>query len=263
MTHTLDVPMRATTTIPVRAIALATALLFVSATQGAADSTQIFLVTNAWLDGNSNGWAFESPWQYEANVGGGAAMFVTGNTNPVGSYDATFAIGDLTLRPEVNGLAGYAPATTALTGVSFSNPWRIGHFGDVPADGDYGFSIQLDIDTSGGTYRASSQTLNRSAIFVNQTTNLPLNFAWQSGPFLGDPFAAVGIALNQINAINYRVVVDVTTPTTSNAGFFNIEGFNLQGTVTSQAVPEPATSTVAMVLGGVLLAVGRRIYRKS
>lgn len=228
-----------------------------TATIAKADSVQIFLVTNAWLDGNSNGWAFDAPWQHEANVGGGAAMYVTNNDNPVGSQAATFAVGDLTQRPEVTGLADYDPATTALTGLTFSNPWRIGHFGDVPSDGDYGFSIQLDIDTPSGTYRASSQVLDRSEIFVNQTTNLPLGFSWLGGPFLGDPFASAGVALDQITSIDYRAVIDVNTPTTSNAGFFNIEGFNLQGTVTSLAIPEP-TSLSAVLLGGMLLSASVR-----
>jgi hypothetical protein len=262
MTHTRDVPMKATLTTLARALAIAISIPSLSAANAAADSVQTFLVTNAWLDGNSSGWAFDAPWQYEANVGGGAAMFVTNSDNAPGSYAATFAVGDLTQRPEVTGLADYSPTTTALTGVSFSNPWRIGHFGDVPTNGDYAFSIQLDIDTPAGTYRASSQVLDRSEIFINQTTNLPLNFSWLGGPFLGDPFTSTGVTLNEIDSIDYRVVVDIQTPTSSNAGFFNIEGFNLQGTVTSYAIPEPATGAFTLMLVSLFAPFGARRQRR-
>ncbi len=249
--------MRASLTYA-RNLVLAAFVCCSAASHAYADSVQVFLVTNAWLDGNSDGWVFDTPWQYESNVGGGAAMFITNNDNPVGVHSATFAVGDLTQRPEVTGLADYSPTTTALTGVSFSNPWRIGHYGDVPSDGDYEFSIQLDIDTPAGAYRASSQVLDRSAIFVNQTTNLPLSFSWLGGPFLGDPFASTGLALDQINSIDYRAVIDVAAPTTSNAGFFVIEGFNLQGTVTSLAVPEPASGSIALAAGALLVMGCRR-----
>ena len=205
-------------------------------------ATNGFLVPNAWLDDSPGGanWTFDSPWQFESNVSSGTALFVTNPSNTPGSYAAEASPLDLTTQANVTSLPGYDASTTKLTGLTLSDPWRVGHFGTIPADGDYEFYVQLTLDTPGGSYRSSSQKLDRATVFQNSNSQLGLNFNWETGSYLGNPFAGgSGIALDQINSIKYDVVVDVITPTTTvdqfgNTGFFNAEGFTVEYEVISR-----------------------------
>ncbi len=221
---------------------LATVAIAVCTPAGAGESTSGFLVQNPWLDDSPGGagWTFNSPWAFEPNVSSGTALFVTSPSNPLGTYAAKASTVDLTSESNVLALSGYDPSTTKLTGLTFSDPWRVGHFGTVPQDGDYDFYVDFTLETPGGSYRASSQKLDRAAVFQNTSTPLGLSFTWQNGGFLGDPFAGgSGVALDQITNMRYDVVVYVNTPTTTvdqfgNTGFFNAEGFNVGYEVVSR-----------------------------
>ena len=169
----------------------------------------------------------------------GPALFVTDSSNSPGFYAAEASPRDLTTESNVTSLDGYDPSTTRLTGLTFADPWRLAHFGSVPQDGEYNYFIEFTIDTPGGSYRASTQKLDRATAFQNTTAQLGFVFNWEGGGFLGDPFASGGVALSDITNMTYNVLVEVVTPTTSGAGFFLVEGFNLEYEVT--AIPEPAS----------------------
>ena len=220
-----------------------------STTVSAASMTTGFVIPNAFLDDNTSGdpldppdgvnWSFNSPWQLEAGLFSGAALFVTDSSNSPGFYAAEASPRDLTTESNVTSLDGYDPSTTRLTGLTFADPWRLAHFGSVPQDGEYNYFIEFTIDTPGGSYRASTQKLDRATAFQNTTAQLGFVFNWEGGGFLGDPFASGGVALSDITNMTYNVLVEVVTPTTSGAGFFLVEGFNLEYEVT--AIPEPAS----------------------
>ena len=230
---------------------LVAVLLMPCAMSLAQTTTSGLLVPNAWLDDSPGGanWTFNSPWQFEANVSSGAALFVTSPSNSPGSYAAEASPIDLSLQSNVTALDGYDPNTTKLTGLTFSDPWRVGHYGTVPTDGEYEFYVEFTLDTPGGSYRAASQKLDRATVFQNTSSQLGLNFAWQGGTYLGDPFSGGnGVALNQINSMTYDVVVDVITPTTTvsqfgSNGFFNAEGFSVGYEVIAQHGLPPDLNT--------------------
>ncbi len=205
-----------------------------------------FLIVNPWLDDSSSGfpldppdgvgWTFNSPWEFEDSLISfmGAAMFPTTSSNPVGTHAAEASAIDLTTATDVTSLDGFNPSTTRLTGLTFERPWRVGHYGTVPQSGTYNLSLRFQIDTPGGSYRASTNRLDRATAFQNTIVQLPFNFTWETTGFLGDPFAGGnGIPLAQIVNVDYQLLVEVITPTTGGAGFFNAEGFNVRYDVSS------------------------------
>ncbi len=207
-----------------------------------------FLIVNPWLDDSSSGfpldppdgvgWTFNAPWEFEDSLISfmGAAMFPTTSSNPVGTHAAEASAINLTTATEVTSLDGYNPATTRLTGLTFERPWRVGHYGTVPQSGAYNLFMQFQIDTPGGSYRASTNRLDRATAFQNTIVQLPFNFTWETTGFLGDPFAGGGgIPLDQIVNVDYQLLVEVIAPTTGGAGFFNVEGFNIRYNVSSAA----------------------------
>jgi hypothetical protein len=226
-------------------LAMLSATLVVGRAAAVTETTG-FLIVNPWLDDSSSGfpldppdgvgWTFNAPWEFEDSLisFGGAAMFPTTSNNPVGTHAAEASAIDLTAATNVTSLDGYNPATTRLTGLTFESPWRVGHFGTVPQTGDYDLLMRLTIDTPGGSYRASSNRLDRTTAFQNTIVQLPFNFAWETTGFLGDPFnGGGGIPLDQIVNVDYQLLVEVIAPTTGGAGFFNAEGFNVRYDVSS------------------------------
>lgn len=187
-------------------------------------------------------WTFNSPWSLEANLFSGAALFVTDASNQPGFYAAEASPRDLATEPNVVALDGYDPSTTRLTGLTFADPWRLADYGSVPQDGEYNYFIEFTIDTPGGSYRASTQKLDRVTAFQNSSSQLGFVFDWEGGGFLGDPFTSGGIPLSEINDMTYNVLIEVANPTSSGAGFFLVEGFNVEYEVTS--VPEPASLAI-------------------
>ena len=207
-------------------------------------STQGFLIPNAWFDDTTSGdpldppdgvnWNFNAPWFHEPNVFSGAALFITSASNQPGFYAAEASPRDLTAQADVLALDGYDPATTMLTDIIFSDPWRVGHFGTVPTDGEYNYFIEYTIETPSGFYRAASQKLDRATAFQNTIAQTDFDFTWESGGFLGDPFiGGNGIPLDQILSQTYNVLIEVVTPTSDLDGFFNVEGFNVEYVVSS------------------------------
>ena len=72
-----------------------------------------------------------------------------------------------------------------------------------------------------------------------------------------DPFAGLGVPLSNINDITYNVVMDVNTPTSGGDGWLQVQGFNLQASVGTVAIPEP--SGLILVSTGIgMLFVRRR-----
>ncbi len=227
---------------------IAIALTFPSGSLLIADTvTDGFLTLNPWLDDTTSGdpldppegvhWSFNDPWFFEPNVFSGAALFITSANNQPGFYAAEASAIDLTTQTNVTSLEGYDPSTTKLTGLTFHDPWRVGHYGTVPLDGEYNYFIEFTIDTPAGFYRATTQKLDRATAFQNTIAQLGFNFTWETGGFLGDPFAGGnGIPLDQISNIDYNVLIEVLTPTSGGDGFFNVEGFNLEYEVSSATV---------------------------
>ncbi len=231
---------------------LATAVTLASSADRVVAETETtgFLIVNPWLDDTTSGdpldppdgvgWTFNAPWEFEDSLIGflGAALFPTSGSNPIGVHAAEASAIDLTTQPNITALDGYDPSMTRLTGLTFELPWRVGHFGTVPQDGEYEMFMELTIDTATGSYRASTNRLDRSIAFENTIVQLPFSFSWESGGFLGDPFAGgSGIPLDQITNIDYQLLVEVLSPTTGGDGFFNAEGFNIQYEVSSAVGP--------------------------
>ena len=213
-------------------------------TASATSMTTGFVIPNAFLDDNTSGdpldppdgvnWTFNSPWQLEAGIASGAALFVTDSSNSPGFFAAEASPRDLTTEPNVTSLPGYDPATTELTGLTFADPWRFAHFGSVPQDGEYNYFIEYTLETPSGFYRAASQKLDRETAFQNTIVQTDFEFTWEGGGFLGDPFlGGNGIALDQILSQTYNVLIEVITPTSDLDGFFNVEGFNVEYVVSS------------------------------
>lgn len=212
--------------------------------------TNGFLIINPWLDDTTSGnpldppdgvgWTFNSPWEFEDSLISfvGAALFPTTSSNPIGVHAAEASAVDLTVQPNVTALDGYDASTTRLTGLTFELPWRVGHFGTVPQSGEYEMFMEFTIDTPSGSYRASTNRLDRATAFQNTIVQLPFVFEWETEGFLGDPFAGGGgVPLDQITNVDYQILVDVISPTTGGAGFFNAEGFNIQYEVSSAVSP--------------------------
>lgn len=230
-------------------IAIALTTLATCSPSSAASVTTGFVLPNAFLDDNTSGdpldppdgvnWTFNSPWQLEAGLFSGAALFVTDSSNQPGFFAAEGSPRDLTAEANVLALDGYDPSTTRLTSLTFADPWRLAHFGTLPPDGQYNYFIEYTINTPGGAYRAATQKLDRATAFQNTTAQLGLAFSWQGGGFLGDPFAAGGVPLSDIDSMTYNVFIEVLQPTSAGAGFFLVEGFNVEYEVT--AIPEPAS----------------------
>ena len=227
-----------------------------------------FVIPNAFLDDNTSGdpldppdgvnWTFNSPWQLEAGIASGAALFVTDSSNSPGFFAAEASPRDLTTEPNVTSLPGYDPATTELTGLTFADPWRFAHFGSVPQDGEYNYFIEYTLETPAGFYRAATQKLDRATAFQNTApTQLGFVFDWQGAGFLGDPFlGGNGIPLDQILSQSYNVFIEVVSPTSAGAGFFLVEGFNLEYEVT--AIPEPTSLVLLGMVVPVALLTRRR-----
>lgn len=228
---------------------VATALTATAIESAVADTqTTGFLIVNPWLDDSSSGfpldppdgvgWTFNAPWEFEDSLINflGAALLPTSSSNPIGVHAAEASTVDLTLQPNVTSLDGYDATTTRLTGLVFERPWRVGHFGTVPQNGEYELFMELTIDTPIGSYRASTNRLDRQTAFQNTIVQLPFTFSWEGGSFIGDPFAGgSGIPLAQITNIDYQLLVEVVSPTTGGTGFFNAEGFNVRYEVSSAA----------------------------
>jgi hypothetical protein len=221
--------------------------------RAAADTeTTGFLIINPWLDDSSSGfpldppdgvgWTFNAPWEFEDSLIGflGAALLPTSSNNPVGIHAAQVAAVDLTSQPNVTSLEGYDASSTRLTGLTFERPWRVGHFGAVPQDGDYTLYMEFTMATTSGSYRASTNRLDRPAAFQNTIAQLPFSFTWETEGYLGDPFAAGGVPLDQILDIDYALLVEVISPTSGGTGFFNAEGFNILYEVSSASASAAA-----------------------
>jgi len=226
-------------------------LITLACSQGTvfADSTTGFLTLNPWLDDTSGDpnlddpdgvyWTIDPEWELEPFVFGGALMFPTKATNLIQTNTARDSTVDLTTQPNVTALSGYDPNTTELTGVTFHDPWRVGHYGAVPQDGDYNYWLEFTIETSGSNYRAATQKLDRATAFQNSIAQLGFEFSWVSDPnFAGDPFSSGGIPLSSITDMYYDVIIETIIPTTTidqfgDTGFFNVEGFNVEYEVSS------------------------------
>ncbi|WP_432799566.1 hypothetical protein [Poriferisphaera sp. WC338] len=214
-----------------------------------------FINPNVFFDNGSANWTFNSPWFYDS--GQTAATFQTSATNAVGFYALEGSPRDLTAESNVLALDNYNPATTKLTSLTFSDPFRLFNFGTIPADGEYNFFIEFTIETFSGFYRASTQKVNNP--FENTTSQLGLVFDWETGGFLGDPFVGGnGIALGEIIGSTYNAIFEVVTPTTGGNGFFGIEGFNLAYEVTS-SIPEPAS--IALIGFGFVVMCQRHNHK--
>ncbi len=213
------------------------------------DTTTEFVINNAWLDANSDGWTYESPWYWEAG-GSGQNGFNTSSSNVPGTYRAQYVTVDLTTINGVTGLANYSPSTAYLYDIVFFDPWREAFWGTLPADGDYDYYIEVVIDTvSGPDYTATSQKVDRATLAVNNAAQFGLSLTWDT-----DPFAGLGVPLSNINDVVYNVVMDVGTPTTSGDGWLQVQGHNLQARVGT--VPEPTSAMVALL--GMLSVLGGR-----
>lgn len=210
-----------------------------------ADTTTGFLIRNPWLDDTTSGnlflddpdgvhWSINPEWELEPFVFDGALMFPTRATNLIGRNTAEASAVNLTAETNVTTLAGYNPSTTKLTDLIFHDPWRVGHYGAVPQNGQYDYFIEFTIETLAGNYRASTQKLDRTAVMQNTIAQVGFVFNWETVGFLGNPFAGNGgIALDQITNIDYDVIMETIVPTTTvdqfgDTGFFNVEGFNVQ-----------------------------------
>lgn len=212
-----------------------------------------FVMQNVFFDAGADFWTFDSPWLHDG--GQTAAVFQTNNTNVAGEFAARGTPVDLTAESAVLALDDYDPDFALLTDLTFADPFRLFNFGTIPADGDYNLFIRYDIETTGGTYRAETQKLNNP--FVNTTAQQGFIFDWLvGGGLLGDPFAGGGgVALSEIIDMDYDVIFEVLTPTTSaDSGFYGIEAFNVQYEVTQTPVPEPGSvAAIAFVGCGLLM----------
>ncbi len=232
------------------ACSVAVLALLISGSVASADSTTGFLILNPWLDDTTSGnlflddpdgvhWTINPEWEMEPFVFDGALMFPTKATNLIGLNTAEASTVDLTAQSNVTSLRGYDPSTSMLTDIVFHDPWRVGHYGAVPQNGEYNYFIEFTIETPAGDFRASTQQLDRGSVMQNTIAQVGFVFTWEGGSFLGDPFAGGGgIALDQITNIDYDVIMEVITPTTTvdqfgDTGFFNVEGFNVEYEVTS------------------------------
>lgn len=212
------------------------------------DGTTEWIVNNAWLDFNSNGWTYESPWYWES-AGSGQNGFNTSTNNTIGTYKASYETVDLTTLSGVTSLTNYSPSTAYLYDFDLFDPWREAYWGTLPSDGDYELYLELVIDTvAGPDFTATSQKIGRSTFAVNSAGQFGFNLTWDT-----DPFTGLGVPLSNINDITYSVVMDVNTPTTSGDGWLQMQGFNLRARVaTVESVPEPA-SLLLIGFGGILL----------
>lgn len=238
---------RITSLLSVSAMTMAAICL---ASSASADTTTGFLTLNPWLDDTSGDpnlddpdgvfWTIDPEWEFEPFVFDGALMFPTKATNLIQKNVARDSTVDLTTQPNVTSLTGYDPSTTELTGVTFQDPWRVGHFGAVPQDGVYNYWLEFTIETSGSDYKAASQKLDRATAFQNSIAQLGFVFSWVSDPnYAGDPFSGGGgIPLENITDMYYDVIIETIVPTTTidqfgDTGFFNVEGFNVEYEVSS------------------------------
>ena len=210
------------------------------------DTTTEWVIDNAWLDANGDGWTYESPWYWEAG-GSGQNGFNTSPTNTIGTYRAQYITTDLTTISGVTGLTNYSPSSAYLYEIVFFDPWRQAFWGTLPADGDYEYYVEVVIDTVlGPDFTATSQKIDRATLAVNSAGQFGLSLTWDT-----DPFAGLGIPLSNINNVAYNVVMDVNSATTSGDGWLQVQGFNLQASVGT--VPEPASVLLAAL--GMLPAV--------
>jgi hypothetical protein len=215
-------------------------------------------------DPDYTGW---SGWRNNGAAKNMVYDFKTDGTT--GWFSATGATRDLTTDASITADANYDPSTTKLTGISFGNSWAIipgWNMGNIATNMEGRFYCEAEIFTVGGDqYR-----INSSAYTIDDTWmggaggGQPMSWStgnWASyGPWDGDAFASGGIALDQIDHIDYKWVMRVNTPNTDGAGtdFFRADNANVQYEVTT--IPEPATLGLLAAMGGGVLWIRRRFH---
>jgi hypothetical protein len=236
--------------------------LFVAATTTFADIHNGQMVQNPFFTVDKSGWSTGGQWRPN-----GAANLVHDftTTASAGFSSAVGATRDLTLDAAITADPLYDANTTKLTDLSFGNVWLLipnWNVGNIGANMDARFYVEVDITTlSGNEYRAAS-----NQVVVDDTMQtggyaqaFSINSWATYATFDGNPFdGGDGIALGDIDTVNYKWVMQTITPNADGAGtvFFQADNATLNYEVTT--VPEPATLGLVTAFGTGIFWIRRK-----
>lgn len=235
------------------------AVLVTTSTFGAIHTGQ--MVVNPFFTDNKDNWNTSGQWRPN-----GAANLVHDFTTAAGSgySTATGATLDLTTEAAITADADYNPSTTLLTDLSLGNVWVLipnWNTGNIATNLDARFYVEIDISTlSGNEYRMSSDrlTVDQNMQMGGYAQSFTLQNYATYGTYDGNPFeGGAGIALGDIDTINYKWVMQTITPNTEGAGtvFFQADNATLNYEVTT--IPEPGTLGLVACFGGGILCLRR------
>ena len=192
------------------------------------------------------------------------------DTNVAGFSLAAGTGVDLSTEDAITANPNYTgPDSAFLIGFTFGEPFLAPiNEGSIGASADYNLFFEVDVTTAAGTYRAQSTAFNNA--WELGSGSISPTFSWLTeGGFLGDPANAAGgngIVISAIEAIQYKAVMQIITPTDNGTGpgFQTVNNMSLIYQVA--VIPEPSTSAACGIgVFGVVLLLRRRqvIIRKS